>query len=203
MFLNDFVFTIVGLYRDNLKQIYSISDIAQKTGKKYPFVHKKVMELVSVGVLRSLNFGRAHLCALAIEHPMAQLCLGIIHTQQQPLWSEEFVGFLRRICQRGSARTVVFDGKSTVYVASHAEDQIDQQQTSSLQVFFTKEEKTKHIRVNSMNYDAFISLLLDDEKLYASHVVIQNTQLFCELILAQNMTFEQKYSPLYARGETR
>lgn len=63
---------LLGLFASDVTAAYSIHQIAQTLEKAYPHINQKVNSLIATGVLRRTVVGRAHLCSIDLQDPLAR-----------------------------------------------------------------------------------------------------------------------------------
>ena len=68
---------IISLYDNNLKSLFSINQISKKLDKKYPYINKKVKQLIKSDILQKINFGRSHLCSINLDSDRAIILLSL------------------------------------------------------------------------------------------------------------------------------
>jgi hypothetical protein len=66
---------IIRLFDSNLRGFYTINTIATKLHKAYPYIHRKVHALLTLGVLRSVQVGNSHCCTINLKNRRAVLLL--------------------------------------------------------------------------------------------------------------------------------
>jgi DNA-binding Lrp family transcriptional regulator len=68
---------IIGLYNADIGGAYSINEIARRLNRAYPYIHKKVSELLAQGILTEVTIGKSHLCSVNLANDDAILLLSL------------------------------------------------------------------------------------------------------------------------------
>ncbi|MGM5488443.1 MAG: hypothetical protein ACQESG_05830 [Nanobdellota archaeon] len=161
---------IIGLYLDNYMNLYSINEIASKLGKKYPYVHKRSMELIHDGYLRSVALGRSTMCSLNLENPFVRYILGYFHLKRQQelgLYFEIDMEQVDFVVARGGERI------EHIYVVGSGASQ-------------------EH--VSYVTETDFMQVLLDG--LMHRHVVLRGQERFFDFILKHKKELTMQFNPL-------
>jgi hypothetical protein len=176
--IRDIVLDIVGLYKENYVNVLSINEISKLLGKRYPFVHKKVKELIKEDILKSFNLGRAMLCSLNLENEFARHFLSFANLKLKSTKDVEDLNIenFEFIVAKYKKRVI------KIYVIS---DKIKNNLNDANEIIF-------------MNKEAFIDELINDEEFYKNHFVIKGFERFIEVI-AKNKQKLQKYNPILKR----
>ncbi|MFO7711454.1 MAG: hypothetical protein R6V53_06820 [Candidatus Woesearchaeota archaeon] len=126
LFEKDLGIRIIGLYLDNYLDLFSINEIASKLGKKYPYVHKRAMELIQEQYLNSVTVGRSTMCSLNLENPFVRYILGYFHLKRADNFEIDMTG-VEFVVGRGKGKVehiyVVGKGKSQNHITYLTEQQ--------------------------------------------------------------------------------
>ncbi len=108
---------IVRLFDSNLRGFYTINTIAQKLVKAYPFVHRKVRALLSIGVLRSVHVGNSHCISLNLASRRAVLYLTELELEKRAKLPEAIQSVAKQLETDGTlAIETAFYGNGHIYV---------------------------------------------------------------------------------------
>ncbi len=185
---------IIALFDKNLKNVLTINKIASLLNKKYPYVHKKVNELITQGILQKKAIGKAHLCSLNLPEPRTMLALAHHELNKRDKLSHELKDFIEKILELKTIVPItclVLHKKQTLYVV--IED--------NSKIMLTK-ERIEHLeRINLsceiIGKEDLKRLLLDQQtSLYSNHIILYGFERFFELIAEISPQLEQAYNPL-------
>ncbi len=111
---------IVRLYDSNLRGFFTISQMASKLGKAYPYVHRKVHSLLNLGVLRSVPVGGSHCCTLNLRNRRTVLYLTELELEKRAKLPASVQELARALERDGmlSVDTVVYGAGQTYIVGS-------------------------------------------------------------------------------------
>jgi hypothetical protein len=74
---------IIRLYNDDIGGAYSINEIARRLKRAYPYIHKKVTELLTQGILTEVTIGKSHLCSVNLANDDAILLLSLNESKRK------------------------------------------------------------------------------------------------------------------------
>lgn len=185
---NETYLQVVKLYSKNYVDLLSINEIAKRIGKKYPYVHKKVHEMIESGILNMTQLGRSYLCSINLENEVARGMLGFWHSKDSAQVSSNFQNLLM-----GSKKipNVVIGqigrgGKITKYyhVGSFELDK-------SL-------EGGSSVPTEQLGFKGIVELFSKDEKLYENHVVLFGWDVFMLSVMKNLDQLRVRYHPFFA-----
>lgn len=74
---------IIGLYNDDIGGTFSISEIARRLKRAYPYIHRKVTGLLSQGILTEVVIGKSRLCSINLANDDAILLLSLNESRRK------------------------------------------------------------------------------------------------------------------------
>ncbi len=182
MLENDLEQEIVDLYSANLVDLLSINEISKRLNKKYPYINKKVNQLIERRILNKIVVGRSYLCSLNLENEKTMLLLALCQINKK---KEDFE-FLRKYVIQNSLDLTVHS------VVSY--------QDGIIFIVNGLRERRKiiedHPHAQALHKSEFVDMLIDTPHLFHNHIVVYGYERFFELVASAKEELKIKYSPL-------
>jgi hypothetical protein len=174
---------IIALYDSNLVNLFSINQIARALNKTYPFVNKKVTELLDRSILKKTVVGKSHLCSLNFENE-ATIHLLLAHQLQKKrrMQTEAIERFIRARRLSMTIHCVVRHGDKLLFVVENLKDRRE----------IAREFPTAEV----CDKKEFLDYLIDDKDIFRDHVVIYGAERFFELLMMDLSELKKTHSPL-------
>jgi len=183
MIENKLELEIISLYDSNLLNLLSIKQIAKKLNKKYPYINKKVTELLKEGILKKIVVGKSYLCSLNFENNETVLLLSLLEFQKKRrLDVAEIEEWIKQNMLRMTTHCVVYHKNKHVFVVENLRDRRELQKVFKDCVVVDKRE--------------FLDLLCEEQELFTKHTVIYGVQRFFELLTTELDELKRIHSPL-------
>jgi hydrogenase maturation factor HypF (carbamoyltransferase family) len=175
---------IIALYSDNLVNLYSINQIAKKLQKTYPFINKKVTQLLELRILNKIVIGKSYLCSLNFDNEKTILYLALRELEKKRTASEtgSLATFLDANRLSLSIQLVVKYNGKMLFVVENLKDRREIQRAFPTADVCDKKE--------------FLDLLVDDAKLFTNHTILYGAERFYELLKIDLPELKRLHSPL-------
>ncbi len=174
---------IIRLYDSNLVNLFSINQIASKLGKKYPYINKKVTEMLEQGVLNKIVVGKSYLCSLNLDNELTVIMLSLIEMSKKKKTRQDKVeSFIERTRLSMTIHCVVQYGKKLLFVVEDLKDRrkIEREFPGS-----TVADKAE-----------LLDMLGTEKDLYSGHSVLYGRERFFELLKIELDELKRQHSPL-------
>src|SRR4030042_4557184 len=186
---------IISLYAQDLSSLYSINQIAQKRGKKYPYINKKVSALIDEGIFRKSILGRSYLCSLNLDNDEAiyLLILYEIKKKKTALKKEshlaEILDYISKINKIISLPLVVESEKKIIFVLEKQEgkEQFEKAVVKEAMKGYTTEATTK---------EHFLKELLKNKEVQKNHVILHGYEKYYEYMCEIEDELKARYSKI-------
>lgn len=175
---------IIALYSDNLVNLFSINQIAKHLQKTYPFINKKVTQLLELRILNKIIIGKSYLCSLNFDNEKTVLLLAMQELEKKRALPETgaVATFLNENRLSLSIQLAVKYNGKTLFVVENIKDRREIQRVfPDAEVCDRKE---------------FLDLLLDEPKLFTSHIILYGAERFYELLKIDLPELKRLHSPL-------
>jgi len=175
---------IISLYDDNLVNLFSINQIAHKLGKKYPYINKKVNQLIKQNILNKTVIGKSYLCSLNFENhkTVLMLCMRQYLKTSKEKAAAEVNRFIDEQKMDLSIHCVVSYNNHILFVVEDLRD---------------RRKITRRIkRARVVGKQEFLDLLDEEEAVFRKHAVIYGAERFFELLRIELDELKRLYSPL-------
>jgi hypothetical protein len=175
---------IIGLYDSNLVNLFSINQIARSLKKTYPFINKKVTELLDSSILRKTVVGKSYLCSLNLDNELTAILLAKheIAKREGSIEAKPVQDFISGTRLRITVHCVLSSPAGLVFVIENLKDRREIQRVFPSATIVDREE--------------FLDLIVDDELLYSQHAVLYGMERFIELVRMRLPELKAKHSPL-------
>lgn len=175
---------IVRLYDSNLVNLFSINQIARLLGKKYPFVNKKVTQLIAASVLKKTVVGKSHLCSLNFEsqEAVSMLCRLEAEKGQNAKFPKHLKRFIDSSLLRICIHCVVQSHGKLTFVIESLRDRREIERGFPGSRVIDKQE--------------FIDILAEGDGLFTQHIVLYGCERFFELLRPALDELKKKHSPV-------
>jgi hypothetical protein len=185
---NDLQQDIIGLYDNNLKNVFSINQIASLLKKKYPYINKKVTGMIDEGILKKLEIGRSYLCSLNLKNEKTLLLLAFNEMHKKKGLQE--LGKIEETLENLKKEVIIFSAVGVhknsriqeLYIISPSKKAIK----APFKTIFVDENRIKEMLADK------------DCLLFKSHIVFYGAEKFFEYILETEERLQKLYSPLAA-----
>lgn len=106
---------------------YSINEISKQLNKAYPFINRKVSDLLKNNILRKVTVGKSHLCSLNLANEKTRLMLSELELSKKELIEsdaeykkkiEVIHAFIEKDNFYTNIHCVLLAGKYTVFIIS-------------------------------------------------------------------------------------
>ncbi len=182
MFENKLEQEIIGLYTENLVNLFSINEISKKLNKKYPYINKKVTQLINRGILKKIVVGRSYLCSLNLENEKTILLLTLCQINKKQSNSNTLKEYIIKNNLESTIHSVVSYNNNLVVIVNSLRER-----KTILKEF------PKAIIIHKTE---FMDMLLETPELFRDHLVLYGYERFFELILVIKEELKTKYSPI-------
>ncbi|MFW6013904.1 MAG: hypothetical protein ACOCQG_01915 [Candidatus Nanoarchaeia archaeon] len=182
MFENKLEQEIIGLYAENLVNLFSINEISKKLNKKYPYINKKVTQLINKGILKKIVVGRSYLCSLNLENEKTILLLALYQINKKDKDSTGIREYIIRNNLELAIHSVVSFQGGLVFIVNSLRDR--------------KTIMNAYPNAQIVHKAEFADMLLETPSLFRNHLVIYGYERFFELIISFKDELISKYSPL-------
>ncbi len=165
---------ILRLFDTNLRGFYTISTIAQKLGKAYPYINRKVHSLINLGVLRSVQVGKSHCCTLNVRNRRAVLYLTELELEKRSHLPETIQTLTKQLEHDGVlAIETAFYANNRVYVLG----------------------KGSYPGTTTITADQFKDLMLT-ASIFKEHTVLYGYERFFAHLASIQSDLDRTYNPL-------
>ena len=181
---------IIGLYDRDINAAFSINQIAKKLKKKYPYINKKVNQLIKENILVKTVIGHTHLCSLNLQNERKTVLLTIneIAKKESLLNKDDWKNKCRKIsrCIKDtSVKTVLCSDNKLFFVMRELKDQ----------EMIKKELKLKN-KMRFLTPEQFKKLLLKDKTIIEDHTILHAYEGYYQTIKEIRGELQLRYSPL-------
>jgi len=174
---------IISLYDNNLVNLFSINQIANKLGKKYPYINKKVNELLDQKILNKIVVGKSYLCSLNFENDKTIILLSLLELNKKKRQSfENFENFVNKTRLEITIHCIIKFNNRILFVVEDLRDRRKIEREFKGTLVVDKRE--------------FLDLLGDEKQLFINHTVIYGREKFFELLKLELDELKRLYSPL-------
>lgn len=174
---------IIQLYDNNLVDLFSINQISQKLNKKYPYINKKVSELIERGILKKMVIGRSYLCSLNLDNEKTILLLSLNEiNKKESLDISEIESFVSSTHLESSILSVLKAGDRFYFIVQDLRDRHLIGRKFPDSVVISKNE--------------FLDMILEDRQIFTDHVVIYGYGCFFNLLRCAYPEIRREFSPL-------
>ena len=174
---------IIQLYDRNLVNLLSINQISKSLNKKYPYINKKVSQLLKDGIMKKIVVGRSYLCTLDLENPKTVLLLAMFEmNKNKPFMTDNVTEFVDKNSIQLSVLCVVEYNKRLLFVVNDLKDR------RVIQRAFPD--------ANVIDKTGFLDILSYEKELFTDHTVIYGYENFFSLIKMELQELKKTYSPL-------
>jgi len=186
---NDLQEDIIALYDNNLKNVFSINQIARLLKKPYPYINKKVSKMIDNGILNKLQIGRSYLCSLNLSNEKTLLLLTLLELRKKEKLSREERGKLDDLVQLLKKEVILLSLVGTLI-------------NNKLQEIFVIAQDFKSIKspikLTPITQDQLEQLLINkSHPLYSNHVILYGAERFFDCIKDMEDELQKTYSPLF------
>lgn len=182
MFENKLEQDIIGLYSENLVNLFSINEIAKRLNKKYPYINKKVTQLINKGILKKIVVGRSYLCSLNLENEKTILLLALCQINKKNPESKDIRKYIIKNNLELVIHSVVSYHGNLVFVVNGLRDR--------------KAIMDNYPEAQIVHKSEFVDMLLETPALFQNHLVLYGYERFFELIVSVKDELISKYSPI-------
>ncbi|MBN2458351.1 hypothetical protein JXB31_04440 [Candidatus Woesearchaeota archaeon] len=174
---------IVHLYDSNLVNLFSINQISQKLGKRYPYINKKVSMMLKSGIMNRIVVGRSHLCSLNLDNYRTLLLLSMNElNKKKPAVAGEVMAFAEKNSLSTTLLSVVYYKNTLLFVVDDLRDRRTIQRSFPKAVVVDK--------------PALLDMLSTDSELFRNHKVLYGFENFFTLLRLELDEIKRLYSPL-------
>lgn len=183
MMKNKLVKDIIGLYDDNLVNLFSINQIATKLKKKYPYINKKVTGLINEKILNKIVVGKSYLCSLNFKNPETLLLLSLQELEKKKnVDTGKIEEFISKNQLDVTIHSIIKYNKKLLFVIENLKDRRKIEREFEKCLIVDKKE--------------FLDLLSEEKKLFTNHTILYGTEKFFELLKIELNEIKRLYSPL-------
>jgi len=186
---------IISLYSKDISSFYSINQIANRLGKKYPYINKKVSALIKNKIFKKTIIGRAYLCSLNLENDetIYLLILNEIRKKKTELELEpnlqkvlEYINKAKRII---NLELVIKNKQRIIFVLPTTKEK------EQFEKAIVKEVMQGY-RIAIQTKEDFLKQLLKDKELQGKHVLLYGYEKYYEYIREVEDELKLRYSKL-------
>ena len=170
---------IISLFDSDFKACYSINRISQHLRKAYPYINKKVNQLIAEGILQQTVIGRSHLCSLNLKNPKTRALLAL-----QEVCKQEAALARNKPMQKTTLSLELLKQHTdilTVFVNSHS-------LVIVLQELSLKKSVENHLlslpgfQRTFLDKALFLELVLKERQVLQDHIILYGFEKYYELI---------------------
>jgi hypothetical protein len=186
---------IISLYAKDISSLYSINQIAHKLKKKYPYINKKVSQLIEDEIFTKTIAGRSYLCSLNLrnDETLYLLILREIKNKKVALKKNpllfEFSDYLTKI-SRVINISVAIESRGKITFVFEKKDDINLFEKAFLK------ETAKGYSIECADKQCFLQELLDNQELQQSHTILHGYERYYECLREIEDKLKLKYSKL-------
>ncbi|MFW6220494.1 MAG: hypothetical protein ACOC3X_02355 [Nanoarchaeota archaeon] len=179
---------IIGLYTNNLTNIFSINKISKLLKKKYPFVNKKVSFLINNKILNKIEIGKSYLCSLNLDDDKTLLFLTYNEIFKKELLKNSVIekknieNFLSKKALEYKIQSVFFSNDKLIFILDDLK--------------YRRKIENEFSNLIIIDKNEFLDLLLENPIYFTDFVVFYGYEKFFELIKINFDELKNKYSPL-------
>lgn len=186
---------IISLYAKDISSLYSINQIAHRLGKKYPYINKKVTNLIKNQIFKKTIIGRSYLCSLNLENDETIYLLILNEIKKKKIELElnpnlqrvlEYIGKAKRIT---NLHLVIKSKEKIIFVLPTAGEK---EQFEKAVV----KEVMKDYKTEIQNQEEFLKELLKNKEMQEKHVILYGYEKYYEYIKEIEDQLKLKYSKL-------
>ncbi|HJX05962.1 MAG TPA: hypothetical protein VJ461_04570 [Candidatus Nanoarchaeia archaeon] len=186
---------IISLYSKDISALYSINQIANKLGKKYPYINKKVTLLIKNNVFRKTIIGRSYLCSLNLnnDETIYLLILNEIHKKASELKQnpglQEVIDYVDKAKKLINLQLVLKSRDRILFVLDKPEDK-EQFENAILKQAMKGYEAEIHTK------ESFLKEMLKTKELHEKHTILQGYEKYYEYIREIEDELKLRFSKL-------
>ena len=174
---------IIQLYDTNLVNLFSINQISKQLKKKYPYINKKVSELISKDIIKKIVVGRSYLCSLNLENPKTVVLLALNEMgKKKPTNAAEIISYAEKNKLTLIVLTIIESNKKLLFVVDNISDR------RPIQRQFPDAEV--------IDKQGLLDMLSDNNELFRSHTIIYGYENFFSLMKIELNELKRQHSPL-------
>ncbi len=183
MIENKLEMDIIRLYDNNLVNLFSINQIASMLGKKYPYVNRKVTEMLEEGILNKTVVGKSYLCSLNFTNERTIIMLSLMEaSKKKPASWQKAAAFIEKTRLSMTTHCVVSYGDRLLFVIEDLRDRRKVEREIPGAVVADKGE--------------FLDMLGAEKELFIAHAVLYGKERFFELLTLELDELKKRHSPL-------
>ncbi|MBT3408935.1 hypothetical protein HN415_09750 [Candidatus Woesearchaeota archaeon] len=174
---------IISLYDSNLVNLFSINQIATKLKKKYPYINKKVTDLINNKILNKIIVGKSYLCSLNFNNPETILLLSLQELKKKKTISTENINnFIEKNQLNITIHSIIKYNSKLLFVIENLSDR--------------RKIQREFIDCLVADKKEFLDLLSEEKKLFTNHTILYGAEKFFELLKIELNELKRLYSPL-------
>jgi hypothetical protein len=174
---------IIQLYDTNLVNLFSINQISKLLKKKYPYINKKVSELIDREIIKKIVVGRSYLCSLNLENPKTLILLALNEMEKKkPTNTWEIIRYVELNKLSLTILTIIESNKKLFFVVDDIRDR------RPIQRQFTD--------VDVIDKQGLLDMLSDNKELFTNHTIIYGYENFFNLMRIELNELKRQHSPL-------
>lgn len=180
---NKLALDIIGLYENNIVNLFSINQIASHLGKTYPYINKKVTKMLEEGILKKTVVGKSYLCSLNLENEQTLYMLGLLQSMKKKSFPQlnSVNRFIEKNMFEVTIHSIVKHKKTLVFIIDDLKDRRKIERTFETAKVIDREE--------------FLDALADSS-IFSDHTVLYGFERFMELMKVELDELKRLYSPL-------
>ena len=192
---NDLEQEIIGLYIDDISSLYSINQIATSLGKKYPYINKKVTNLIQNKIFKKTIIGRSHLCSLNLsnDETVYLLILAEIRKKKKALEKNPSLNTLLEYIHKAkrvvSIHLAIMHQKKLMFVLE------DEKEKEQLNNAFVK-QAAQGYQIEMYTKESFSQEILKNKELQEQHTILLGYEKYYEYVKNIEDELKLKYSKL-------
>jgi len=174
---------IIRLYDRNIVNLFSINQIAKLLNKKYPYVNKKVSELIEQRILNRIIVGKSHLCSLNLNNEMTIQYLSLIEIEKrEKSKTQQIDEFITQNLLSITIHCVIRSKNRLFFIIENIKDRRKIERAFDKAIVVDKTE--------------FLDLISEDRDLFNDHLIIYGYHKFYELLELELDEVKKIHSPL-------
>jgi len=186
---------IISLYSKDISSLYSINQIANKLGKKYPYINKKVTRLIKNNIFRKTIIGRSYLCSLNLKNDetVYLLILNEIHKKASELKQnsklQEVINYVEKAKKLVNLQLVLKSRDRILFVLDKPEEK-EQFENAIVK------QAMKDYKAEIHTKESFLKEMLKTKELHEKHTILHGYEKYYEYVREIEDELKLRFSKL-------
>ncbi|MBD3203354.1 hypothetical protein GF327_03610 [Candidatus Woesearchaeota archaeon] len=184
---------IFTLFTKDITLQLSINQISKKLDKSYPYINKKVNELIEQEIFNKTKIGRSHLCSVNLRNDKARvlLMLNEIEKKERYLKKTNLLDKEKIFEITGAFNifTILQSGQRLIFVLNYLNDK---------EAIKNKFPYIKKLDPEFFEMPDFKQEILSDKSIIKDHVILYSFEKYFEILQEIQKELLVNFSPIYA-----